>query len=87
MNISNTPDDQTIPQLVNNSQAFFAQVTTIVNECKTSYIDAVMHYCTANDIEIEVVAKLIRGNPTLKTLIENEGQSLNFLKKTAKLPV
>lgn len=87
MDISSTPDEDTIPQLVNNSQAFFAQVTAIVNDCKTTYIDAIMHYCSENEIEIEVVAKLIRGNPTLKTLIENEGQSLNFLKKTAKLPV
>lgn len=79
--------EASIPQLVNNSHTFFLEVIRIANNSNLSYIDAIIHYCTINEVEIEVVAKLIKTNPTLKTLVENEGQSLNFLKKTAKLPV
>lgn len=76
-----------IPHIVNNSYTFFVEVQKIANTNNLSYIDAIIHYCEINDIEIEVAAKLIKTNSTLKTLIENEGQSLNFLKKTAKLPL
>lgn len=76
-----------IRDIVNNSYTFFKEILNIANNDNLSYIDAVVHYCEKNEIELEVAAKLIKGNSTLKTLLENEGQSLNFLKKTAKLPL
>jgi len=73
--------------VTNNSQAFFAEIASIVKRYEVSYMDAVIHYCEDKQIEFDVAAKVIRSNPTLKTLIQNEGEALNFLKKTAKLPV
>jgi hypothetical protein len=47
-----------------------------------SYIDAVVHYCEENGIEVESVTKLI--SKPLKEKIKCEAINLNFLKRTSK---
>jgi len=52
-----------------------------------SYIDAVVHFCDENSIDVESVSKLI--SKPLKEKIKYEAQELNFLKRSsrAKLPI
>ena len=52
-----------------------------------NYIDAIVHFCEQNNIDVEAVPKLI--SKPLKEKIKYEAQELNFLKRTsrAKLPV
>ena len=52
-----------------------------------SYIDAIIHFCEQNNIDVEAVPKLI-SNP-LKEKIKYEASELNFLKRSsrAKLPI
>ena len=52
-----------------------------------NYIDAIIHFCDQNSIDVENVPKLI--SKPLKEKIKYEAQELNFLKRTtrAKLPI
>ena len=52
-----------------------------------NYIDAIIHFCEQNNIDVESVPKLI--SKPLKEKIKYEAQELNFLKRTsrAKLPL
>ncbi len=52
-----------------------------------SYIDAIIHFCEKNSIDVESVPKLI--SKPLKEKIKYEAQELNFLKRSsrAKLPI
>lgn len=52
-----------------------------------NYIDAIVHFCDQNSIEVESVSKLI--TKPLKEKIRYEAMELNFLKRTsrAKLPI
>ena len=52
-----------------------------------NYIDAIVHFCEQNSVDLESVPKLI--SKPLKEKIKYEAQELNFLKRTsrAKLPV
>ena len=52
-----------------------------------NYIDAIIHFCEKNSIDVESVPKLI--SKPLKEKIKYEAQELNFLKRSsrAKLPV
>ena len=52
-----------------------------------SYIDAIIHFCEQNNIEVEAVPKLI--SKPLKEKIKYEASELNFLKRSsrAKLPI
>lgn len=61
---------------------FSAEVETLVNNDDMSYIDAIIHYCDNNDIELETVPKLI--SKPLKEKLKHEAQQLNFIKKTSR---
>ena len=52
-----------------------------------SYIDAIIHFCDLNKIDVESVPKLI--SKPLKEKIKYEAMELNFLKRSsrAKLPL
>ena len=52
-----------------------------------NYIDAIIHFCEENSIDLESVPKLI--SKPLKEKLKYEAMELNFLKKTskAKLPL
>ena len=52
-----------------------------------NYIDAIVHFCDQNNLDVESVPKLI--SKPLKEKIKCDAQQLNFMKKTsrAKLPV
>jgi hypothetical protein len=47
-----------------------------------NYIDAVVHFCEQNNIDVESVPKLI--SKPLKEKIKYEAMELNFLKKTSR---
>jgi hypothetical protein len=47
-----------------------------------SYIDAIIHFCEQNNIDVESVPKLI--SKPLKEKIKYEAMELNFLKKTSR---
>jgi len=47
-----------------------------------NYIDAIVHFCEKNNIDVESVPKLI--SKPLKEKIKYEAMELNFLKKTSR---
>lgn len=55
---------------------------TVVSH-KMSHIDAVVHLCEENDIDLETCNKFI--NTTLKSKIEAEAMRLNMLPKASTL--
>ena len=67
---------------------FAEQIESLVlNNSVMNYIDAIVHFCDQNNIDVEAVPKLIPK--PLKEKIKYEAQELNFMKKTsrAKLPI
>ena len=65
---------------------FALLVEDIVRKKRVSYIDAVVLYCTENQIDPSTTKSMI--NKGLKEKIAYEAQGLNMLKeKTAKLPI
>ena len=59
----------------------------VLNNKDMNYIDAIVHFCDQNNIDVESVPKLI--SKPLKEKIKCDAQELNFMKKTsrAKLPL
>ncbi len=68
-------------------QKFALEIEKIVAEEKINYIDAIIHYCEDNNLEVDSVTKLI--SKPLKEKLKYNAQELNFMKKTsrAKLPL
>ena len=67
---------------------FAENIESLVLENKDmNYIDAIVHFCDQNNIDVESVPNLI--SKPLKEKIKCDAQELNFMKKTsrAKLPI
>ena len=67
---------------------FAQEIESLVHNTEDmNYIDAIIHFCEKNNIDVESVPKLI--SKPLKDKIKYEAQELNFLKRSsrAKLPL
>jgi len=69
-------------------ESFFNEMRSIVEDSDdVNFIDAVVDYAEKNDIDVEILADLIKKIPAMQSSIHDEAQSLNLVEKTAKLPV
>lgn len=66
---------------------FYKEIDKLVRNHNLTYMDAIVYYCERNEVEIETAAAMIKGNFRIKSQIQQEGEQLNFLPRTAKLPV
>ena len=74
-----------MPLQTQTSAEFYTKIVKLVEDTKLSYMDAVMHYCDLNNMEPETAAQLV--NTKLKAQIREEAEELNYLPKSAKLPL
>jgi hypothetical protein len=66
------------------SAKFAEEIETIVKNGKglVNYIDAIVSFCSENEIEMETVPKLM--SKSLKQKLQYDAQKLNYIKKTSK---
>lgn len=62
---------------------FSKLVEETVSTKKLSYMDAIIHICEENSIELEEVRKFI--SPIIKDKLEAEARKLNYLPRTNEL--
>ena len=60
-----------------NAKTFSMHIEELVCELKVPYMDAIVHYCERNDMEIETAAKLL--NNKIKQSIASEASDLNMM--------
>jgi hypothetical protein len=86
---SNKNIDQLIDDNFMDKNKFSMTIENIVKDSNRSlnYIDAIVDFCEAKDLEVETVVKLIA--PSLKEKIKAEATRLNYIKKTTRgvLPI
>jgi hypothetical protein len=70
-----------------STDIFYKEIDILVHKHNLSYMDAIVYYCERNELEIETAASMVRGNFRIKSQIQQEGEQLNFLPRTAKLPI
>lgn len=66
---------------------FSQQIEFLCESRQMEYIDAVILWCDTNGVEVEYAANLIKKNQVLKMKIQIEAENLNYVKKTARLPL
>ena len=79
--------EQAIESKFLTPQKFAMEIEKIVANDELNYIDAILHYCEKNNLEVESITTLI-SNP-LKERLKWDATRLNFMKRTsrAKLPL
>ena len=60
---------------------FAQEIEALVLKTQMNYIDAIVHFCERNSIDLESVPKLI--SKPLKEKIKCDATELNFLKRTS----
>ena len=60
---------------------FHEDIEKLVKEKKLEYIEAIMHWCTINQYDVESAASLIKKNTSLKSKVRTEAKNLNSIKK------
>lgn len=50
-----------------------------------TYMDAIVEYVESNNLEIDVMASIIKQSQILKELLREESETLNLLEKTHRL--
>lgn len=73
--------------MIQKNNNFVEEIERLCKTRKLEYIDAVIHWCTENNLEIETAAYWIKKDPTFKLKIQVEAEDLNYLKKGARLPI
>jgi hypothetical protein len=68
-----------------SKEEFSVMIERFAKDKRCSYMDAVILYAEENEIEVESAARMI--SQSLKEKIEVEAQDLNFLPKSARLPI
>jgi len=67
---------------------FAKDIENLINDKRISYIEAISLWCETHDLELEYAASLIRKNKNLKSKVQIEAETLNFMKKkNSRLPV
>lgn len=65
---------------------FYEAVDMMVSGGST-HLEAIIQWCHDKKLEIEAVVPLVSKNTVLLSHLQGEAQDLNFLPKSAKLPV
>lgn len=73
-------------KIVQNLENFIKEINAFVERGGLTVMDAVIHYCETNNIEIEAAASIIKSNPKIKSKLQSEAEDLNFLPKRARIP-
>jgi len=68
-----------------NKEKFSKMIERLVISKRIPYMDAIVWWCEENEFDIEDTAKLLC--PLIKEKIKVEAQDLNYLEKTARLPI
>ena len=79
--------DDVIFEKALTTEKFIKDIEFLVTKGNVDYLDAVVHYCEKNNVEIEAAAMIIRNNIRIKSKLQFECEELNFLPKRAHLPL
>ena len=64
---------------------FSLKIEEIADLYKIHCMEAILNYCEESGIEVEIAATMVSSH--LKARIKEEAQSVNLIKKAAKLPL
>ena len=63
-------------------------VESLVQKDGLSYLEAITHFCTENEVDEEQAAKIVSNDKTMTAKLEVEAEDLNLIKRTtSRLPI
>jgi hypothetical protein len=56
------------------------EINLIAERAGIDYIDAILEYCSRNDVDLETIGEIISKTPELKEKVKADAARLHFLK-------
>ena len=78
-----------IDDTLEKSQVFMLlkEIEKIRKNDNVKYMDAVLYFCEKNNLDVEMMARVICDNPLLHSKIQEEAEEMNYIEKTRRLPL
>lgn len=73
-------------QLTPGVEGFVSEINAMVSN-GWSYTDAIVAFCSKNNIEVEAAAAFIKTDAKLKAALQKEFEDMNLLPKSSRLPI
>ena len=71
-----------------NTSEFLNEIETLHQTLQLSYMEAIVYWCEARNLDVEAVSGIVKTNRVMKAKLRQEAEDLNYMKKRgAKLPV
>lgn len=68
--------------------SIIAEIDELVNSSGTTYMDAAVHWCAQNNVEIELLGSILKKDSRIKMRLTEEAEALSMLKtKTERLDI
>lgn len=68
-------------------EVLFKEIALIANKYSLSIMDSIVYYCEKNEFDIEVAATMVAKNKNMVASLQEEGERLRLLPRTARLPI
>lgn len=78
-------DDVLMPGLT--AEKIMNDIAPYLTDAGSSYIDALVEYAEANNIEVQLIGDIVKKSPVLKAKVREDAESLRLVEKTARLPI
>jgi len=75
------------PEKMVDSAQFLQEVDQFSRATSCGYMDAVIHVASLKGIEIETAAAMIKTSSKAKAFLQESAEELNYMPKSARLPV
>lgn len=62
-------------------------IENYVKNKKITYMEAIVLYSQQNNVEIELIAGIIKKNGSIKSKLQIEAEDLNYLPRHSRLPI
>jgi hypothetical protein len=69
------------------ANSFMQDIEKLCRTKNMEYIEAIIHWCDQNKLEVEFAASMIKKDLVMRSKVQVEAENLNVLKKPAKLPI
>jgi predicted Ser/Thr protein kinase len=67
--------------------SILTEIELFCKKNELSYIEGVVFWCEQNNVDVEYIAAIAKKDRLFRSKLKNEAESLNILKKSAKLPI
>lgn len=71
---------------VKDPEQFHREIENLVSK-GLDYLEAIVHYCEVNGLEIESVVPVMRQSVILKAKLQREAEGLHLIQKSNTLPI